>query len=308
MFKTKILLSFLFFFIFTSFTYGQVKIKFKIDDQIITDFDIIQEKNYLIFLRPELKKLSNKEMLKISENSLIREIIKKKELLLIYKNVEKTMFIDELKKNLMKYKNVKNEQELKNLLNANNIDYTKVIEKIKYEALWNELILRRYNSLVKINREHLKEKLIIKISNEKKYEYNLSEILFEIENKNEFQKKYDLIKKYIKLNSFKSAALKYSISNSANKGGEIGWIKETVLSDKLLSILNKTEKNSISKPIKYPNGYLLLKINEKREIKRSLNIDQELEEFIKFEKNRQLNQFSLLLYKKLKQNTVINEY
>ena len=43
-------------------------------------------------------------------------------------------------------------------------------------------------------------------------------------------------------------------------------------------------------------------------MKQIISIDKELEELINFEKNRQLNQFSLLFYKKLKQNVIINEY
>ena len=43
-------------------------------------------------------------------------------------------------------------------------------------------------------------------------------------------------------------------------------------------------------------------------MKQIINIEKELKELIKFEKNKQLNQFSLLYYKKLKQNTNINEY
>ena len=65
--------------------------------------------------------------------------------------------------------------------------------------------------------------------------------------------------------------------------------------------------NEVSKPIKYPNGYLILKINDKKEMKEVINI-QRTNEIINFEKNKQLNQFSLLYYKKLKQNTVIDEY
>ena len=42
-------------------------------------------------------------------------------------------------------------------------------------------------------------------------------------------------------------------------------------------------------------------------MKQIVDIDKELQEVIKFEKNKQLNQFSLLYYKKLKQNTVIYE-
>ena len=59
---------------------------------------------------------------------------------------------------------------------------------------------------------------------------------------------------------------------------------------------------------KYPNGYLILRINGKKEIKQQINIDNELDEMIRYETNKQLNQFSLLYYKKLKQNILINEY
>ena len=64
----------------------------------------------------------------------------------------------------------------------------------------------------------------------------------------------------------------------------------------------------VSTPIKYSTGYLLLRINNKREINQIFNIEEQLRELIKYEKNKQLNQFSLLFFKRLKQNTVINEY
>ena len=51
----------------------------------------------------------------------------------------------------------------------------------------------------------------------------------------------------------------------------------------------------LQKPIKYPNGYLILKINDKKEMKQKINIEKELKEIIKFEKNKQLNQFSLFI-------------
>ena len=134
------------------------------------------------------------------------------------------------------------------------------------------------------------------------------EILFEIKNSNDLNSKYYEIMKYIKLNDFKAAASKYSISNSSNKGGEIGWVKETYLSEELSKLLNKMKKGQITEPIKYPNGFLLLKINNKKEMKQILDEDEALNEIINFERNKQLTQFSLLLFKKLKQNTIINEY
>ena len=77
-------------------------------------------------------------------------------------------------------------------------------------------------------------------------------------------------------------------------------IKETLLSNEINNILSKMEDKNISPPIKYPNGYLILKINEKRIVKEEINIDKELDELYNFETNKQLNQFSLLFFKKLK--------
>lgn len=302
-----------YFFVFFCFfltlnAYSEISIKYKIGNEIITNVDILNEKNYLIFLRPNLNNLSEIELLKISKNSLIREIIKKKEIKKIFKDIKSDKINDDIKKNLFAYKNVKNESEFLNLLKNYNISYEKVLEKLKYEGLWNELIFRKYNSLVKIDKNKLREELINKISRDKKYEYKLSEILFEIEDKEIYEKKINEINDYIKNNNFRLAATKYSISNSANKGGEIGWVKETVLSSKLADTLKKLKKNQITKPIKYPNGYLILKLNDIKEMKQIVSIEKELDERIRFEKNRQLNQFSLLFFKKLKQNSKINEY
>ncbi len=287
---------------------AEINIKFMINDQIVTNIDIINEKNYLIFLRPELKKVSDDDLLKIAENSLIRETIKKRELDIIFKNLDNLMFLDEIKKNLFKFKNVNNESDFKILLKKDNVEYKKVLERIKYEALWSEYIYKKYNSLLRIDQKNLKKKLRVKISNNRKFEYNLSEILFEIDGKSSRENKFKEIIAYINNNSFKTAASKFSVSNSSNKGGEIGWVKETVLSDELNKILKKMQINEISKPIRHPNGFLLIKINNKRELKQNLNFDEELKDLINFEKSKQLNQYSLMHYKKLKQNSKINEY
>ena len=291
-----------------SIAYSKIQIKYKIDNEIITNLDILEEKKYLIFLRPNLKNLSKVELSNIAENSLIREIIKKKELDRIFKDEENLKFVEEIKKNLFRFKNVKNEDEFKSLLLKNDISYKTIIQKMKYEAMWNELIFQKYSSFVKVDKSKLKDELKKKLSKNRKYEYNLSEILFEIQNKEFLDKKYKEIIEYAKSKGFKNAATKYSISNSSDKGGEIGWIKETMLSENLNKILGNMKKKEISKIIKYPNGYLIIKINDKKEMKQIIDTDKELKDMINFEQNRQLSQFSLLFYKKLKQNIIINEY
>lgn len=306
----KIFYIFIFLFSFGSndgFT-SQIKIKLKIDGEIITNLDILDEKNYLLFLRPELNSLPENELMKIAENSLIREIIKQKELDKIFKNINKKNFLKDIKKRVFKLKNVDNEEEFINLTKKSNVEYKKVLRKIEIEGLWNELIFRKYNNLVKIDKDRLKNELIRNISSKKRYEYNLSEILFDLDNNETYENKYKKIKNFINKNDFKSAAIKFSLSNSASRGGEIGWIKETLLSEILNDKLKNLKNNQILEPIKYPDGFLMLRLNKKKEMKQSIDINKELNERVKFEQNRQLNQFSLLYYKKLKQNTKINEY
>jgi len=182
MYKFKFLIFiFVFFFYYLNLN-ASILIKYKIGNELITNFDIDNEKKYLVFLRPSLKNLSESEITKISENSLIREIIKKKEVDKIFKDIKSSRFIDELKKSLFRFKGVKNETEFLKILKKNDIDYKIILEKMKYEGLWNELVLQRYNSLVKIDKSKLKQKLLVKISNEKKYEYNLSELIFDVSN------------------------------------------------------------------------------------------------------------------------------
>ncbi len=287
---------------------AKIEIRYKVGNEIITNIDVSNEKDYLTFLRPNLNNLANNELLKISEDSLIRDLIKKKEINSVFKDVNNKTIIKEIEKTLFRFKNVKTKSEFLNLLKDTNIEYEKIVEKMKYEALWNELIFQKYNSLIKIDENKLKLELKAKISNNIKFEYNISELLFEVEKNENLNKKYDEILNFIKLNDFKTAASKYSIANSANIGGEIGWIKETLLSKNLNSLIGNLKKSEITNPIKYPTGYLLIKLNGKKEIKQSINLNKELKELINFEKNKQLNQFSLLFYKKLKQNTKINEY
>ena len=73
-------------------------------------------------------------------------------------------------------------------------------------------------------------------------------------------------------------------------------------------LLRKLNINEITRPIKLQNGYILIKLNDKKEFRQKINLDEELKKLINNETNRQLNNFSTIFYKKLKKNIEINEY
>ena len=141
----------------------------------------------------------------------------------------------------------------------------------------------------------------------KQNEYFLSEIIFSIENKKELNEKFKKIKNEIKIKGFENSALRNSISDSSKDGGKIGWVKETSLSNKIKMILSEMDINTISDPIKIPGGFLILKINDIREVENKLNIDEELDFAIKSKTNKQLEQFSNIYFNKISKDLIINE-
>ena len=189
------------------------------------------------------------------------------------------------------------------------LNYEKILLKLKIEALWNEFIYQKHFKSVKINEEYLTKQVKMHKKNRKnKFNYYLHEILFETTNEEKLNDKLKLIKSSIEEVGFKNSANIYGISDSAKFGGEIGWIKESQLSNAILDKIKNLEINKISDPLQTPGGYLILKVSKKDKINEPFDEKKNLELLKQYETNRQLNQFSLIHYKKLKQDALINDY
>jgi len=309
--KLKKIFSIIIIFVFSfNITNGnEVKIKVKIDNEIITNVDIVNEKNYLIFLNPVLIELTIDKQNSIAKNSLIKEIIKKKELIKYFDISKDYSFINRIEENLYKQKNFTNKKEFINFLNNNNLNYSLIREKLKLEALWNQLIFDKYSKSLKIDENLLKKQISKEFENSKtKYQYNLSEILFEDDLNINYKKTFQKIKKSIESIGFENTATIYGISDSSKNGGLIGWVNETQIAEELRKKINSIIIGKITKPMKIPNGYLILKLNDKKEIKEKLDLKKELDKLINKKKTKQLKNFSIIFYKRLKQNIIINEY
>ena len=286
---------------------NEIIIKVNIDNEIITNVDIENEKKYLLLLNNNLNKLSKKDFSNLAKNSLIREKIKEKEIKNLLEKQIDINFENKITKNFYKRLKFDNRNDFIKYLDKKKINYNNLKAKIVLEALWNQIIYNKFKNRIKIDNQAIKQKIINNYkTQENKYEYNLSEILVDF-HKDVTLKKNEM-KKYIKDYGFKIAANKYSKSDTSNYGGEIGWIKETRLSNKIKKKISKIKIGEITEEIQTPNGYLILKLNDKREIKEELNLEKELKQQINFERNRQLNQYSLNYYKKLKQNINVYEH
>ncbi len=307
---SKLLLMTLFaFFLFNNAdALSNIKIKVKINDKIITNFDIEKEAQYLKILNSNLNQLSNDQVLKLAKMSLINEIIKEKEILKFSrKNLEENPFLNDYLKNLYSKLNYKNQNEFENLLNQKKTyNFEEIKHKINIELYWNELIFDKFDRLVKID-EKLLLKKIKSTKNLEQREYNLLEIVFEKKKNLKPEEQFKQIKSIIKEMGFENTANVYSISQSAKFGGNLGWIKENSLSKEIVESLSQLQEGDITNVIKMGNNYLLLKINKIRINKIKVNIDEEFKKLVNSERNKQLSQFSRIFFNKLKINYSIDE-
>ncbi len=308
--KIKIILFFFSLLIYSQYSYGDtIEIKVKINNEIITNIDIENEKKYLYFLNPKLLKLESSQVEDLAKNSLITEIIKKIELQKIFDFPNNYHLVSAVEKKLIKKKNINNIDQFKKVLENININYFTIKEKLLIETLWNKLIYDKYKGNVIINKEQLRKNIIDQFNNnKKKFVYNLSEIVFTKKIEETLEEKLLKINKSITKIGFENTANIYSVSSSSKNGGLIGWINEIQISKQINDKIGKLEINQISEPIKIQNGYILIKVNNKKKFEQNIEIDNELEKLINKEMNDQLNNFSSIFFKKLKKNIQINEY
>ena len=285
----------------------ETKIIHYIQGEIITNIDIKNEFKYLLALNDRLRELNKEQILKISEESIIREKIKKIELSKQFEEIKiNNDYLKEYLKNLYSKLNLNSLNEFEQYLKNYGITLNDIEKKISIELLWNELIIQKYNNQIKIDRKKIKKKFQNKKTLKLK-EYQLSEIIFNVKNKDLIKEKYIEITKSINEIGFENSASIFSISDSAKIGGDIGWINENSINIKIKKNISGLEIGKISEPIILPNGIMILKVMNIRNSQMKIDMEAEYNKAANFERNRQLNQFSLIYYNKIKKNLGFDE-
>ena len=281
------------------------KILFKVNNVIITSLDIFNELEYLKIINKEFKKIEKEKAFEISKNSIIREKIKEIEIKRVIKEIKiEDKILNNLIISYFKEFKINTITEFENFFLSKDIDPHVIKKKISIEVLWNQLIYSKYNQNVKIDKQLIKNNLS---NNKKQTEFLISEILFNIDENEDLNKKFLLIDNSIKEINFAQTALTYSISETANKGGNLGWISESILSKQIYKKIEKLKIGEHTNPILVPGGFLILKLLDFKEVNKEFDIENEVEKIVKEKTNQQLNKFSNIYFNKVKKDIVINE-
>ena len=304
-----LLIVFLSFFLNKNLYSNENSIIFKIENDIITNYDVKKEANYLLALNAELKNLEVNEIKQIALKSILNEKIKKIEIEKYFKLGEN--FDDPLLNNIVKglYSRIgyTEEKDFIIYISQYNLTLEWIKEKLEIESLWNSLIYKKYRDQLFIDEKLLKTELnqTLKTKSESK-QYFLSEILINQQSDAEMEIKIKEILISIEKVGFNNTANVYSSSSTANVGGKIGWVQENSLSTTIGDILKNFKIGEITKPIKLSSGFIILKIEDKKTSKIKIDYKEALNNKIIYEKNKQLEMFSKSYFQRVKQNTKID--
>ena len=280
----------------------------KINNEIITSYDIEQEKNYLLALNPNLREIDEIQLFKIAKKSLTKEIIRKIEILK-YKELKlENPQIGNVLNGLIRNLNFSNEKEFKNYLKNFSFSIDDLKKKIEIENEWKNMIYSKYKNSVNIDKEDLNLKIKNFNKNNFIFEYNLSEIFFTIKNNVNYEDDLQKIEDSINNNGFENTANLFSISDSSKLGGKIGWVAKKNLSSQIITKLESLNENQYTSPIKVGNNILILKVNKTRKQPNKIDKQAELDKMIIIETTNQLEKFSNIFYNKIKLNAKISEF
>ena len=291
----------------------EIKILYKINDSVITNYDISEEVNYLVSLNRNLNQLNDKQLFSNAEKSLIREIIKKDEIDKFYEiNYEEEINSENINRIVTNFREkigYKSNQEFKDFLKVKNIEINELKKKFIIEQFWNQLIFDKYRNLVKIDSDKIQNVLEKLIKDKSEIlTFNLSEIVFFEKNREAIKNKSEEIIASIESIGFKDTAVIYSISESSKLGGEIGWVNQNQISKKIFQGIKDLEIGDFSRPIITAGGIIFLKVNDKKKTSAQIDKDKEMKRLITFEKNRILNEYSIIFYKEIENKAYVEKF
>jgi peptidyl-prolyl cis-trans isomerase SurA len=240
-----------------------------VEKEVITEVELRNSINQVMASK---KENSDEQYADLVRASVLNELIQKS-LIEQYANesgitIEQKK-IDAFLANIAK-KNKLTIEELRNTIEKDGIKFGRFIDNIRYELLLKQIKNKEISSKINISDFEIESQL-------RKNEvlnpdvYNISHILIQNSSdaspeqiKENYEKSMEVYKMLLAKNSFEDIAKNYSNDSTAKSGGNIGWKKEADLPKLFNDQLAAINVGEITKPFQSPNGFHILKINEKK--------------------------------------------
>ena len=295
---------------FVNNTYAEIKDSLfaTVGQKAITESDIIREIKTILILsdqvytkdkKPQLQSLAVKETIKRN----IKQIEVEKYDALTFNKIDLDNQINQISINLNT-----DIETLKKRFENNGIKFSYLVENIKTELLWNSLVYALFNDRLNVNQKEIEEQIEMIKTKKTIDEYLISEIIIKPNQDKDIDSEIKDIIEKIKIEGFEKVAMNLSVSDTAVKGGDLGWIDENVISKQFKSKILNTAVGKVSEAIILNEGILFFKVKNKRSKENIINIDDVREKLITSEKQKILNMYSLSHYENIKRQITINYF
>jgi len=304
--KKIFIISLIFFF---GFFKANAEIKDKlfltVGNKAITTLDVMNEiKVILILNNMSYDDQKRDELHKMAITSIIKRSVKEIEINKYdFLEYNENDFINELTKLA---NNINMDLEtLKKICNSNELNFSIVENQMKTELLWNSLIFYLYKNRISINLNEIDEQLKLSQNKNEIEEFLISEIVLKRVENDKVKSRIEEITSQIETEGFEAVAMKSSISNSATKGGDLGWLNENQISKKFRSNIINTPIGSLAEPILMNEGILIFKLRDKRKVKNETDLEILKNQLVTTEKTKILNMYSTSHYDSLRRSVSI---
>ena len=283
------------------------KIVLTVGNLPITLYDIKQEVKLLSILNPgKLENQSVEDLQSLGIESLTIKKIKEQE---IKKeqldNTENEEFVEYEISRILESLNM-DKQTLERVLAKNQLEIDDLKNHILIQIKWNRLVYAIYQNKIKIDEESINRKVEEYSMKENSYdEYFLSEIIVPFSDSQNPNEVYQKIKGRLLSEKFENVAREISISQTRDAGGKVGWVNEKTIAEIVIKKIKDLNVGEITSPLLIPEGIMIIKLNNKREIKNEIDRDQLKRQIILNERDKMLNVYSKMHLNKLKSNTMI---
>ncbi len=121
----------LIFFLLNNFSYSKINLQIimKINDQIVTTYDLEKETSYLLALNPKLEEIDKNNLLELAKRSIIKEMIRKSEILKFKELNLQNPQINNVLNNIIKNLNFSDQSQFENYLSNFNISIDDIKKK-----------------------------------------------------------------------------------------------------------------------------------------------------------------------------------
>ena len=306
----KLIFSFTILLFFTQNCYGDIRdsLYATVGNKAITYSDIINEVKVILITNNQIfSEERRKELESTAIKATIQRNIKKIEIEkfpnLSFSNADVKKELEIIAKRI----NMSLDIFVK-IFDENKIDINILKDRIETELLWNSLIFNIYKNILTIDENEINEQITLYKNKPNISEFLLSEIIFDLTNRENFKSESEKIIEKIKSEGFEKVAMTSSITETAKKGGSLGWISENSMADKFKKVIFDAPVGGITEPILLPNGVLIFKVNDKRSKKVEINLEKVKNQLVNNEKKKLLKMYSLSHYDKLRRSVSIDYY